>query len=217
MTIGINAIRSKRQRFLYILVEAWRRQHTDFLVTEKDESYIIQHPELPTGNHEFEVPQSDINAMIKTGYLAIEPREEPKAWTLRIHYQGFDVFDGQLRERALPEYERRVVFDIEGNQGETEERTVPIQGHLYTLAAMPSQDNGDWMARVIRYSLTVDAQSFREPILDPRSELHDQAAILRTMRATGSTPEAALTSLEVKLRSSIEPTLASDTSRRSTG
>ncbi len=151
--------------------------------------------------------RSDLDAMVKTGYLGIEPRDEPGSWILRIPYRGFDVFDASLGERARPEFERRVVFDIGGDRVEAAERKVVLHGHIYELVASPRQDDDDWVARVNRYSLTSGASAFRRPILDNRSEIHDQAAILNTMRATGSTANTALADLEAQLHIAVERAL----------
>ena len=181
-------------------------QYTDFAVVEKGDVYAIRHPELLGTDKDFKVPRSDINALVKTGYLSMERREGPGLWTVRIPYQGFDVFDARLGERARPEFDRRIVFDLGDDQVEPAEQVVDLYGHVYTLEASRRQDRGDWAARITRYSLTTRASALDRPILDRRSDIHDQAAII-TMRATGPTARAALADLEARLRVAVEPAL----------
>jgi hypothetical protein len=182
-------------------------QHTDFVVSEKGAFYVIRHPELRSIGKDFEATRDDIDAMVETGYLNKERGEEPSVWTISIPYRGFDVFDAQLGERAKPEFERRVVLDVEGNKGEPAERELDVRGHIYTLKASQRPERGDWAARVTRYSLTAGASPFQQAVLDHRGAIHDQAAILNTMRATGQTARSALDDLEARLHSDVERAL----------
>ena len=211
MTKKGDTVRTQRLQLLDALIQAWLQQppgqHTDFAATEKGDVYAIRHPGLRTANGTFEASRSDIDAMVKTGYLRMEPREHPGEWTLRIPYQGLDVFDARLGERARPEFERRIAFDIGGDRDEPTERTIDLQGHVYTLTAMRRQDKDDWEARITRYSFTAGAPAFRQPILDRRSEIHDQAAMLNTMRATGPTAALALSDIEARLRIAVDQAL----------
>lgn len=214
MTIGIDVFRKQRLDLLNTLIEAWIRQapgqHTDFLVVERDDDYTIRHPKLGSAGMDLTVSRSDIDALVKAGYLSMEPREEPGIWTVSIPYQGFDVFDARLGERARPEFERRIIFDLDDGDVAPAERIVDLQGHVYTLSASPRQDRGDWAARIVRYSLSTGAPAFQRPILDHRSEIHDQAAILTTMRGAGPTATAALGDLEARLRVEVGRALRGD-------
>ena len=80
------------------------------------------------------------------------------------------------------------------------EREIDVGGHVYALAALPAGEGAGWLARIERYSLTANAAALQHPILDQRSQLHDQAAIITTVRATGPTAQAALDALAERLR-----------------
>lgn len=217
----INGVRNQRLQLLHTLIDAWMRQspgqHTDFVVEERDDDYAIRHPGLSSAGKDFYVPRADIDAMVETGYLNKDRREEPGFWSIRIPYRGFDVFDARLGEMAKPEFERQIVFDMAEDHGEPVQRTVDLQGHVYTLTASPRHGTGDWAARVTRYSLTAGASPFRQAVLDQRSEIHDQAAILNTMRATGETAGSALEELEARLKIAVERALQGDRPSESNG
>lgn len=90
------------------------------------------------------------------------------------------------------------------------EHEIKIRGHAYALSAHPADGDAGWTARVVRYTLTGGATALVRPILDGRSQVHDQAAVVSTMRATGSTAEAALAALADRLRAAITEATRTD-------
>lgn len=97
--------------------------------------------------------------------------------------------------------------------GKPNEREIEIRGHAYALAAWPAADTG-WLARIVRYTLKSGTAALLRPILDGRSQLHDQAAIVSTMRATGPTAEAALDALVDRLRAAVTEATRADLGSR---
>lgn len=92
-------------------------------------------------------------------------------------------------------------------------REVEIRGHVYTLAATPAEDEVGWTARIVEYSLRAGAAAFQRPVIDARSMLHDQAAIVTTIRATGPSSDGALATLTEQLRSAVEEATRTERTR----
>lgn len=85
-----------------------------------------------------------------------------------------------------------------------------ISGHPIQLVAVQDAGSSTWTARISRWTLTTESHIFRRPVLDARSILHDQQAIMETFRETRDTSDAALDALEHRVRTAISDAIRFD-------
>jgi hypothetical protein len=97
------------------------------------------------------------------------------------------------------------------------ERVIEISGHHYRLTARPltGDEGSGWVARIAEYSLRAGAEVFRRPVIDSRSQLHDQAAIVVSLREVGPTADAALETLARRIMTAISEATRIDVAERS--
>ena len=92
------------------------------------------------------------------------------------------------------------------------ERAFEIFGHHYRLTARPlvGDEGTGWVARSAEYSLRAGAAVFQRPVIDSRSPLHDQAAIVASLRATGPSSDTALNTLAQRINAAISEAIRID-------
>jgi len=87
-------------------------------------------------------------------------------------------------------------------------REINIQDHAFRFAASRRPPLEEWRASISGYSYRVGAPAIRRQLLDQRSQLHAQVAMLRTFAASGATADGALDGLEQMVRDAIADGIA---------
>lgn len=102
-------------------------------------------------------------------------------------------------------------------QGQIEPRSIDVRGHVYLLMAILPPEEAVWTSYIVRSTSTTGDPAFQRPDLNERGERHDQAALVRSLTASGSTYDDALDALEHDLRERIDELLdiPATTGRRS--
>lgn len=80
-----------------------------------------------------------------------------------------------------------------------DQRTINVANHEYTLEAAPNESSDGWTAHIARYTLLTGAAVLQHPVLDARSQIHDQVSMMRGMRGSGPTADLAIADLETQL------------------
>jgi hypothetical protein len=113
-----------------------------------------------------------------------------------------DAFD-QAFEFAREAMKRPELLDQLPDKSTLALRGIDVHGHPIQLTAAKAPGSDQWTALISRWSLTTTSPLFLRPILDARSVLHDQQAVMATFRESGNTSEAALDALERRVQAAI--------------
>ncbi len=113
-------------------------------------------------------------------------------------------------EFARAAMERPAMLDALPEKATLALRQIDVHGHPIQLAAARAAGSDRWDALISRWALTTDSESFVRSILDDRSILHDQQAMMETFRGTGETREVALDELERRMRTAFAEAMRFD-------
>ncbi len=84
------------------------------------------------------------------------------------------------------------------------------RGHEFNLIAAREEGASEWVARPIRYTLTLDAPYLQRPLVEEPSGGADPVALTRLFSATAETADAAFDDLTALLRIAVDGALRVD-------
>ncbi len=80
---------------------------------------------------------------------------------------------------------------------------IDVKGHVYMLDADPDPTGTGWVARVAQYAAQRNAAPVLRQVRDEYSQFDDLADVTEEMQAEGPTAEAAIDTLEAKIRAAV--------------